>query len=112
MGGLLLRGNFEVMFRELQKRYVVQFGILRPTEHVSEQKITAEKTLSTWLEVELTGCIPTFRRKSDLKSTQKLEAVTTSRVDSLLNISVFSLHKCSYLFLLDGYYCAYIRFVL
>lgn len=40
MAGLLLEGDFEVMFRGLQERYVVQFGIFCPTEHVTEQKIT------------------------------------------------------------------------
>jgi hypothetical protein len=31
------------MFSGLQERYVVQFGMLCPTDHVPEQKITTEK---------------------------------------------------------------------
>jgi hypothetical protein len=44
MAGLLLGGNFEVMFRGQQEWYVVQFGIFCQNEHVPEQKITTEKT--------------------------------------------------------------------
>jgi hypothetical protein len=44
------------------------------------------------LEAELTGCILTFRRETDLKSMQTLAAVITSGVDSPLNISVFVLY--------------------
>jgi hypothetical protein len=77
----------------------VQFGIIYPIEHVPEQKITTEKTWSTWQEAEPTGCIPTFRQKSDIKSTQTRARVTTSTVYSLLNVSMFVLHKCSYVFL-------------
>jgi hypothetical protein len=44
VAGLLLGGNFEVTFRTLQEKYVVQFGIICPNEHVPERKITTEKT--------------------------------------------------------------------
>jgi hypothetical protein len=43
MAGLMLGGNFEVIFRGLQERYVVQFEVLCRTEYVAEQKITTEK---------------------------------------------------------------------
>jgi hypothetical protein len=41
--GLRLGGNFQVLFRGLQERYAVRFGIHCPTEHVPEQDITTEK---------------------------------------------------------------------
>jgi len=45
MAGLLLGGKFQVMFKGLQERYAVQFGIICPTEHVPEQKITTKNLI-------------------------------------------------------------------